>query len=59
MQTDLMIFSCSLSDAVAINSEMIDSLLLPAKIRPRARAAASPITEVLALKISFNLSATI
>ena len=59
MQTDLIIFSCSLSEAVAINSDIIDSLLLPAKTRPRARAAAYPMTEVLALRISFNLSATI
>ena len=59
MQTDRIIFQCQLSAAVAINSDIIDSLLLPANIRPKDRAAAYPITEVLALNISFNLSATI
>ena len=58
MHTERMIFSCSLSEAVAMSSEMIDSLLLPANTNPRARAAASPMTDVLALKISLSLSAT-
>ena len=58
MQTDRIIFSCSLSAAVAISSDMMASLLLPAKTRPRERAAASPMMEVLALRISLTLSAT-
>ena len=55
MQTDLMIFSCSDSEAVAISSEIIDSLLVPAKTRPSPKAEASPMTDVLALRISFSL----
>jgi len=41
---------------MAIKSERIASLLVPAKVKPIARADASPITEVLEFKISFSLS---
>jgi hypothetical protein len=37
----------------------MDSLLVPAKTKPKAKAAAYPITEVLALNISLSLSETV
>ncbi len=40
MQIDLKIFSCSVSCAKAIKSDKIDSLLVPAKVRPKAKADA-------------------
>lgn len=59
MQTERCIFSCSVSEATAMSSETIDSLLVPAKTKPRARAAASPMTEVLALRMSLSRSETV
>lgn len=42
-----------------MSSETMDSLLVPAKTKPRARAAASPMTEVLALRMSLSRSETV
>lgn len=58
-QIDLRVFSCSVSCAIAIKSERIDSLLVPANVRPIAKAEASPMTDVLEFKISFSLSPTV
>lgn len=55
MQIDLKIFSCSVSCAIAIKSDKIESLLVPAKTKPKARAEAYPMTDVLLFKISFSL----
>lgn len=56
---DRSVFSCSVSWAIAIKSDNIDSLLVPAKVRPIAKADASPITDVLELRMSFNLYPTV
>lgn len=45
-----------MSWANAIKSDKMASLFVPAKVRPRARAEAYPMTEVLLLSTSFNLS---
>ena len=58
-QIDLNVFSCSVSCAMAIKSDNIDSLFVPAKVRPIAKADASPMTDVLEFNISFNLSPTV
>lgn len=58
-QIDLNVFSCSVSWAIPINSDRMISLFVPAKINPKAKADASPVTELLALRTSFNFYPTV
>ncbi len=55
MQIDLKIFSCSVSWAIAIKSDKIESLFVPANTKPKASAEAYPITDVLLFRISLSL----
>lgn len=57
--TERIIFSCYVSEAIAISSAQIASLFVPAYTSPRPRAAASPITDELVLRMSLSLSATV